>query len=45
MIVRLAREDDLAGFLELAGQVEHWFGAAAHDAGLPGPGGGAGPPR
>ncbi|MGY2055502.1 GNAT family N-acetyltransferase [Nocardia gipuzkoensis] len=34
MIVRLAREDDLAGFLELAGQVEHWFGAAADDAGF-----------
>lgn len=32
MIVRLAREDDLAGFLELAGQVEHWFGASAEDA-------------
>jgi GNAT superfamily N-acetyltransferase len=32
MIVRLAREDDLAGFLELAGQVEHWFGATAEDA-------------
>ncbi|MFE7745511.1 GNAT family N-acetyltransferase [Nocardia sp. NPDC057455] len=32
MIVRLAREDDLAGFLELAGQVEHWFGAGADDA-------------
>ncbi len=34
MIVRLAREDDLAGFVELAGQVEHWFGAAADDAGF-----------
>jgi GNAT superfamily N-acetyltransferase len=32
MIVRLAREDDLAGFLELAGQVELWFGATAEDA-------------
>lgn len=34
MIVRLAREDDLAGFAELAGQVERWFGAAADDAGF-----------
>ncbi len=34
MIVRLAREDDLAGFLELAGQVEHWFGPMVDEAGF-----------
>ena len=27
MIVRLASEQDAAGFIVLAGQVEHWFGA------------------
>lgn len=31
MIVRLAREQDLAGFLDLAAQVEHWFGPMVDD--------------
>ncbi|MFI6082876.1 GNAT family N-acetyltransferase [Streptomyces sp. NPDC051217] len=34
MIVRLAREDDLPGFLGLAGQVEHWFGPMVDDPGF-----------
>jgi GNAT superfamily N-acetyltransferase len=34
MIVRLADEQDMPGFLDLAGQVEHWFGPMVHDAGF-----------
>jgi ribosomal protein S18 acetylase RimI-like enzyme len=34
MIVRLAREQDLPGFLDLAGQVEHWFGPMVDDPGF-----------
>lgn len=31
VIVRLAREQDLPGFLDLAAQVEHWFGPMVAD--------------
>ncbi|WP_274918657.1 GNAT family N-acetyltransferase [Streptomyces sp. WZ-12] len=34
MIVRLAREQDLPGLLELAAQVEHWFGPMVEDPGF-----------
>jgi len=34
MIVRLADEQDMPGFLDLAGQVEHWFGPMVHDPGF-----------
>ncbi|MFI8809971.1 MULTISPECIES: GNAT family N-acetyltransferase [unclassified Streptomyces] len=34
MIVRIAREQDLDGFLGLASQVEHWFGPMVRDAGF-----------
>ncbi|MFJ6461355.1 GNAT family N-acetyltransferase [Streptomyces sp. NPDC091387] len=34
MIVRLAREQDFAGFLGLAAQVEHWFGPMVGDPGF-----------
>jgi GNAT superfamily N-acetyltransferase len=34
MIVRLADEEDVAGFLDLAGQVEHWFGPMVDDPGF-----------
>ncbi|MCC9308469.1 GNAT family N-acetyltransferase [Kitasatospora sp. RB6PN24] len=34
MIVRLAREQDFDGFLDLAGQVEQWFGPMVGDAGF-----------
>ncbi|MFF3716427.1 GNAT family N-acetyltransferase [Streptomyces prasinus] len=34
MIVRLAREQDLPGFLGLAAQVEHWFGPMVEDPGF-----------
>jgi GNAT superfamily N-acetyltransferase len=34
MIVRLARDQDVPGFIELAGQVEHWFGAMVDDPGF-----------
>src|SRR5215467_6545759 len=34
MIVRLADEQDMPGFLDLAGQVEHWFGPMVHDLGF-----------
>ncbi|WP_030411188.1 GNAT family N-acetyltransferase [Streptomyces sp. NRRL S-1448] len=34
MIVRLAREQDFAGFLALAAQVEHWFGPMVEDPGF-----------
>ena len=34
MIVRLARERDMPGFLDLAGQVEHWFGPMVDDPGF-----------
>ncbi|MEU0522200.1 GNAT family N-acetyltransferase [Streptomyces niveus] len=34
MIVRLARERDLPGFLGLAAQVEHWFGPMVDDPGF-----------
>lgn len=34
MIVRLAREQDLSGFLGLAAQVEHWFGPMVDDPGF-----------
>lgn len=34
MIVRLAREPDLAGFLALAAQVEQWFGPMVDDPGF-----------
>ncbi|MFI6695384.1 GNAT family N-acetyltransferase [Streptomyces sp. NPDC050433] len=36
MIVRLARERDLSGFLGLAAQVEHWFGPMVDDPGFRG---------
>ncbi|GGJ90996.1 N-acetyltransferase [Streptomyces camponoticapitis] len=36
MIVRLAGEEDLPGFLGLAGQVEHWFGPMVDDPGFSG---------
>ena len=35
MIVRLAREEDTPGFIELAAQVEHWFGPMAERARVP----------
>lgn len=34
MIVRLACEQDSAGFLDLAAQVEHWFGPMVEDPGF-----------
>lgn len=34
MIVRLAGEQDTAGFLGLAAQVEHWFGPMVEDPGF-----------
>ncbi|MFD3520086.1 GNAT family N-acetyltransferase [Streptomyces sp. NPDC058653] len=34
MIVRLARAEDLSGFLGLAAQVEHWFGPMVDDPGF-----------
>jgi GNAT superfamily N-acetyltransferase len=34
MIIRLADEQDVPGFLDLAGQVEHWFGPMVHDPGF-----------
>ncbi|MER6685845.1 GNAT family N-acetyltransferase [Streptomyces olivaceoviridis] len=34
MIVRLAREQDFPGFLDLAAQVEHWFGPMVEDPGF-----------
>lgn len=34
MIVRLAREQDAPGFVELAAQVEHWFGPMVNDPGF-----------
>lgn len=34
MIVRLAREEDLPGFLGLAAQVEHWFGPMVDNPGF-----------
>ncbi|MEU9644074.1 GNAT family N-acetyltransferase [Streptomyces sp. NPDC048188] len=34
MMVRLAEERDFAGFLDLAAQVEHWFGPMVEDAGF-----------
>ncbi|MFD9422754.1 hypothetical protein [Streptomyces sp. NPDC060054] len=34
MIVGIAREQDLDGFLGLASQVERWFGPMVQDAGL-----------
>ena len=34
MIVRLAEEHDFPGFLDLAAQVEHWFGPMVTDAGF-----------
>ena len=34
MIVRLAREEDTPGFIELAAQVEHWFGPMAAEPGF-----------
>ncbi|GHF48023.1 GNAT family N-acetyltransferase [Streptomyces morookaense] len=34
MIVRPAREQDAPGFLGLAAQVEHWFGAMVEDPGF-----------
>ncbi|MGW0812025.1 GNAT family N-acetyltransferase [Streptomyces viridiviolaceus] len=34
MIVRLARPDDFPGFLDLAGQVEHWFGPMVGEPGF-----------
>ncbi|MFK0292717.1 GNAT family N-acetyltransferase [Streptomyces sp. NPDC090442] len=34
MIVRLAREQDLPGLLDLAAQVEHWFGPMVEDPGF-----------
>jgi ribosomal protein S18 acetylase RimI-like enzyme len=36
MIVRLASEQDAAGFIVLAGQVEHWFGPMIDDPGFRG---------
>jgi hypothetical protein len=34
MIIRAAREEDTRGFIELAGQVEHWFGPMAAEPGF-----------
>ncbi|MEU3830539.1 GNAT family N-acetyltransferase [Streptomyces sp. NPDC029080] len=34
MIVRLAQEQDLPGFLDLAGEVEQWFGPMVGDSGF-----------
>jgi GNAT superfamily N-acetyltransferase len=34
VIVRLASEEDLPGFIELAGQVEQWFGPMAGEPGF-----------
>lgn len=34
MIVRLAQEQDFPGFLDLAAQVEHWFGPMVGDSGF-----------
>lgn len=34
MIVRLATEQDAPGFIDLAGQVEHWFGPMVDDPGF-----------
>ena len=34
MIVRLAHQYDVPGFLDLAGQVEHWFGPMVEDPGF-----------
>jgi GNAT superfamily N-acetyltransferase len=34
MIVRFAGEHDVPGFLDLAGQVEHWFGPMVDDPGF-----------
>ena len=34
VIVRLAREKDAPGFIELAGQVEHWFGPMVGEPGF-----------
>ncbi|MBG7700998.1 MULTISPECIES: GNAT family N-acetyltransferase [Streptomyces] len=34
MIIRAAQEQDLPGFLALAGQVEHWFGPMVDDPGF-----------
>ncbi|WP_327114265.1 GNAT family N-acetyltransferase [Nocardia sp. NBC_01730] len=34
MIIRPARDEDFAEFLELAAQVEHWFGPMVDDAGF-----------
>ena len=34
MIVRLASEQDTSGFLDLAGQVEHWFGPMVDEPGF-----------
>lgn len=34
MIVRLASQQDAAGFIVLAGQVEHWFGPMVDDPGF-----------
>lgn len=34
MIVRLAGEQDSPGFLDLAAQVEHWFGPMVEDPGF-----------
>ncbi|GHB45835.1 N-acetyltransferase [Streptomyces viridiviolaceus] len=34
MIVRLARTNDFPGFLDLAGQVEHWFGPMVEEPGF-----------
>jgi GNAT superfamily N-acetyltransferase len=34
VIVRLAGEDDTAGFIGLAGQVEHWFGPMVGEPGF-----------
>ena len=36
MIVRLASEQDVPGLLDLAGQVEPWFGAMADEPGFQG---------
>jgi GNAT superfamily N-acetyltransferase len=34
VIVRLASEEDVHGFIELAGQVEHWFGPMVAEPGF-----------
>jgi GNAT superfamily N-acetyltransferase len=34
MIIRAAREEDMRGFIELAEQVEHWFGPMAAEPGF-----------